>query len=173
VSERLPTKKPPSKSQGAVELVTTILEGYAAKAVFRGFSAHPAAKGHASYRMVWHHDRAFELLLDVGQKTLQFPEVLPGVPARSPMYRELQAFLKVRQSDELPEHRRVNPTKARLASGNKRGTVSITVTVKDGDFDYATRKIIHIVHEIFLIFLVDGPYFEYMVEHLGLDPDRY
>jgi hypothetical protein len=156
-----------------VALVTEILEGYAAKAVFRGFSAHPGSKGHATYRMIWHHDRPFEMLLDVGQKTLQFPEVLPGVPARSPMYRELKAFLKLRQSDEMPEHRRVNPAKARLALGNKQGTVSITVTVKDGDFDYAARKIIHIVHEIFLIFLVDGPYFEYMVERLGLDEDRY
>jgi hypothetical protein len=123
--------------------------------------------------MVWHHDRPFEMLLDVGEKTLRFPEVLPGVPARSPMYRELQAFLKLRQSGELPEHRRVNPAKARMLAANKRGTVSITLTVKDGDFDYATRKIIHIVHEVFLIFLVDGPYFEYMVEHLGLDEDRY
>jgi hypothetical protein len=156
-----------------VAIVTEILEGYAEKAVFRGFSAHPETKGKATYRMVWHHDRPFELLLDVGKKTLRFPEVLPGVPARSPMYRELQAFLKERQSEEMPEHRRVNPGKARLASGNKRGTVSIALTVKDGDFDYATRKIIHIVHEIFLIFLVDGPYFEYMVEHLGLDEDRY
>ncbi len=156
-----------------VGIVTGILEGYAEKAVFRGFSAHPGTKGKATYRMVWHHDRPFELFLDVEKKTLRFPEVLPGVPARSPMYRELQAFLKLRQSDEMPEHRRVNPAKARLAPGNKRGTVSITLTVKDGDFDYATRKIIHIVHEIFLIFLVDGPYFEYMVEHLGLDEDRY
>jgi hypothetical protein len=168
VWERLPTKH-----AATVSVVTGILEGYAAKAVFRGFSAHPGAKGQASYRMVWHHDRPFEMLLDAGRKTLEFPVVLPGVPARSPMYRELKAFLKARQSEEMPEHRRVNPAKARLALGNKRGTVSLTVTVKDGDFDYATRKIIHIVHEIFLIFLVDGPYFEYMVEHLGLDEDRY
>jgi len=111
--------------------------------------------------------------LDVGKKTLRFPVVLPGVPAKSTMYRDLQAFLKERQSEEMPEHRRVNPAKARLASGNQRGTVSIALTVQDGDFDYATRKIIHIVHEIFLIFLVDGSYFEYMVEHLGLDEDRY
>ncbi len=173
----MPTKRLPKRAatvrEPVVPLVTEILEGYAAKAVFRGFSAHPGAKGQASYRMVWHHDRPFEMLLDVARKTLQFPEVLPGVPARSPMYRELKDFLKLRQSPEMLEHRRVNPAKARLALGNKRGVVSVTVTVKDGDFDYATRKIIHIVHEIFLIFLVDGPYFEYMVEHLGLDEDRY
>jgi len=153
--------------------VTEILQGYAEKAVFRGFSAHPGAKGQSVYKMIWHHDRPFELSVDVLKKTLCFLEVLPGVPARSPMYRELQAFLQERQSEQMPEHRRVNPAKARLALGNKRGSISVTVTVKDGDFDYATRKIIHIVHEIFLIFLVDGPYFEYMVEHLGLDEDRY
>lgn len=123
--------------------------------------------------MIWHHDRPFEMLLDVGKKALQFPEVLPGVPARSQMYRDLRAFLKERQSEEMPEHRRVNPAKARLAWSNKRGIVSVTVTARDGDLDYATRKIIQIVHEIFLIFLVDGPYFEYMVQHLGLDEDRY
>ena len=154
-------------------MVTRILETYAAKALFRGFSAHPDASGNAIYRMLWHHDRRFELLLDAEKKILQFPEVLPGVPARSAMYRELKAFLKVRQSGEMPEHRSINPAKARLATGNQRGTVSLTLTVKDGDFDYAARKIIHIVHEIFLIFLVDGPYFEYMVQHLGLDEDRY
>jgi hypothetical protein len=169
----LPTKSRKATGNAIIALVTAILEGYAEKAVFRGFSAHPEGNGKASYRMVWHHDRPFELLLDVPRKTMQFPAVLPGVPARSPMYRELQAFLKVRQTDEMPEHRRVNPAKARLTSSNQRGAVSLKLTVKDGDFDYATRKIIHIVHEIFMIFLVDGPYFEYMVEQLGLDPDRY
>lgn len=171
--KKLTKKKPSAARDSTVALVTGILEGYAAKAVFRGFSAHPGARGQASYRMIWHHDRPFEMFLDVGKKTLQFPEVLPGVPPRSAMYRELKAFLKLKQSEDLPEHRRVNPAKARLASGTKRGTVSITIRVEDGDFDYAARKIIHIVHEIFLIFLVDGPYFEYMVEQLGLDEDRY
>jgi hypothetical protein len=153
--------------------VTAILQGYAEKSVFRGFSAHPEGDGKATYRMVWHQDRPFELLLDVPGKTLRFPALLPGVPARSPMYYELQAFLKSRQTAEMPEHRRVNPAKARLTSSNQRGVVSLKLTVKDGDFDYATRKIVHIVHEIFMVFLVDGPYFEYMVEQLGLDPDRY
>lgn len=123
--------------------------------------------------MVWHYDRRYELLLDTTNKTLRFPDVLPGVPARSQMYRELQAFLKERQSGELPEHRSVDPKKARFSVHNIRGNVSIKFTVTDGDFDYATRKIVHIVHEIFMIFLVDGPYFDYMVEQLGLDPDRY
>jgi hypothetical protein len=163
----LPTKNSP------VALVTRILEEYAAKAVFRGFSAHPKAGGKAAYKMVWHHDRPFELLLDASKRTLRFPAVLPGVPARSAMYRELRAFLKERHSGEVPEHRRVNPVKARVTLSNKAGVVALTLRAKDGDFDYATRKIIQVVHEIFLVFLVDGPYYEYMVEQLGLDPDRF
>ena len=171
--QRVAKKLPLKSREASVAVVTEVLEGYAEKAVFRGFSAHPLTQGRAKYRMIWHHDRPFEMSLDAKEKKLQFAGVLPGVPARSPMYRELQAFLKARQSDELPEHRRVNAAKARLAWSNQRGAVSITLTAKDGDFDYATRKIVQIVHEIFLIFLVDGPYFEYMVRHLGLDEDQY
>ena len=89
------------------------------------------------------------------------------------MYGALRDFLNERQSEAVPEHRRVNPAKARLACSNVRGNVAITITVKDGDFDYGARKIVHIVHEIFLVFLVDGPYYEYMIEQLGLDPDRF
>lgn len=162
-----------TKHQTPADIVTAILEGYAEKAVFRAFSAHPKRGGKAIYRMVWHYDRAFEMALDVPGKTLEFPAVLPGVPARSTMYRNLRAFLKSRQAAETPEHRRVNPAKVRLTLANQRGAVSLRFMVKDGDFEYATRKIIHIVHEIFMVFLVDGAYYEYMVEQLGLDPDRF
>lgn len=172
-TKSLPTKSKSGAGDATIALVTGILEGYAEKAVFRGFSAHPSSDGKASYRMVWHHDRPFELSLNVPGKSLRFPAVLPGVPARSDMYRELRAFLKSRQTDEVPQHRRVDPAKARLTVSNQRGVVSLALAVRDGDFDYATRKLIQMVHEIFMVFLVDGPYFEYMVERLGLDPDRY
>ena len=165
------TRKP--TNAGIIELVTGVLESYAEKGVFRGFSAHPKRGGSAVYNMVWHYDRNLELLLDVPKKTLRFPAILPHVPARSAMYRDLRAFLEERRSGDLPEHRRVDMAKARAALGNLRGTVSLTLTVKDGDYDYGTRKLIQLAHEIFLVFLVDGPYFDYTVEHLGFDPDQF
>lgn len=170
--ERLPTKTRTNYAP-ITEVVTGILENYAQRAVFRGFSAHPQRGGKVTYKLLWHHDRPFELLLNIPKKTLHFPVLLPGVPSRSQMYRELRAFIRERQSEEIPEHRRVDPAKARMALANSRGLVSLTFTVRKGDFDYATRKIIHIVHEVYLVFLLDGPYFEYMVEQLGLDPDRF
>jgi len=150
-----------------------VLEEYAARGVFRGFSAGPERGGKATFRMVWHHDRPFELIFDPDAKTLVFPALLPAIPRDSAMYRELKLFLKARHSEKLPPHRRINPARARLRCTNQRGAVSVGITVLDQDFDHATRKLIHIVHEIFLVFLAEGPYYEYMVEHLGLDPDRY
>lgn len=168
----MPTKAAPAK-RAPVDIVTAVLEGYAEKALFRGFSAHPGRGGKATYKMVWHYDRPFELHLDAAKKMLSLPAILPGVPARSPMYRELQAFVRARQSDNVPEHRRVNPAKARVTLTNRRGAVSVSLTAADADCEYATRKIIQLVHEIFLVFLVDGPYLEYTIEQLGLDPDRF
>ena len=153
--------------------VTSVLEGYAAKGVFRGFSAAPIDRNKAVYKMQWHHDRRFELIVDVPGKTMRFPAVLPGVPVESSMYRELKKFLKSRHSEDLPEHRRIDSAKARVSSNNRKGTVAVTLKVRDGDFEYGARKIVHTVHEIFMVFLADGPYYDYLVEQLGLDQDKY
>ena len=169
----MPTKRPSAGYNATIALTTAILQGYAEKAVFRGFSAHPKRGGQAVYKMAWHYDRPFELLLDVPGRTLTFPHILPAVPMRSPMYRELKAFVAARQSDEMPAHRRVDRAKARFKLANERGVVSIALAVKDGDFEYAARKLVQVVHEIFVAFLIDGPYFDYTVEHLGLDPDVF
>ncbi len=103
---------------------------------------------------------------------MRFPLLLPGIPAYSAMYREFQTFLVSRQSDTLLAHRRIDRAKARVKAGNKSGSVSVTLTVEDDDFEYGVRKLIDLVHEIFLVFLVDGNYYDYMVEEFDLDPDK-
>jgi hypothetical protein len=154
------------------DLVATILETYADRGVFRGFSKTAADAGKAAFKMLWHRDRLFELILDVPKKTLRLPVVLPEVPASSSMYREFQEWVESLHSDDLLEHRRIDGKKARLRCGNRGGNVSLTLTVKDGDYEYGARKLIHAVHETYLTFLADGRYYEYMVETFDLDPDR-
>lgn len=159
-------------SKNAISTVTAVLENYAQRGIFRGFSRGPAASGKASFRMTWHRDRQFELILDVARKTLRFPLVLPDVPARSEMFREFEAFVASRFSAELPPHRRMDSRKIEIRPASRSGNVSLTLTVLDGDFEYATRMLIHLVHEIFLVFLYDGKYYDYLVETFDLDPDR-
>jgi len=124
----------------------------------------------AAFKICWHRDRSFDFLVDTAKATLHIPLVLPQVPARSAMYREFKGFLAERSSKEMLAHRRIDSKKARVACGNKGGNVSVTLTVRGGDYEYGARKLIHLIHEVFLTFL--QPYFDYQVEVFELDPDR-
>ncbi|MDX1384852.1 MAG: hypothetical protein R3190_14465 [Thermoanaerobaculia bacterium] len=148
-----------------------VLEGYAQRGVFTALSRGETRRGRASFSLVWHHGRRFRIVLDPLRNVVSFPALLPGVPGRSPMARELRAFLRAFETDELPPHRRVSAAKARLRVAVRSGVVSLAVTSLDGDLEYATRRLVHIAHEVFMVFLPDGPYDTYRVEHLGLDPD--
>jgi hypothetical protein len=173
----LPTKKRPGSAArrplAPIGVVTAVLEEYAARGVFRGFHAAPPVADKASFRMMWHYDRQYEVNLDAPGATLTVAGLLPGVPTGSSMYNGFRSFLKDLQSPRLPEHRRIDRKRAVLRCSNRGGAVSLRLIVHDGDFEYGARKLIHAVHEIFLCFLADGPYTEYLTEHFGLDPDKY
>jgi hypothetical protein len=151
--------------------VGRILEGYAKRRVFRGFTRELTDRGKATFKIVWRHDRVFDLILDPQTGTLRFPYLLPNVPADSTMYGEFKAFVQWRHAKTSPAHRGIDRMKARVHCRNRAGHVSLALTVKDGDYEYATRKLIHLVQEIFLVFLADGPYRDYVVEMFNLDPD--
>ncbi len=121
--------------------------------------------------MLWHRDRYFDLKLDVARKTLRMPVLLPQVPA--PMFTDLKAFVESRFGRDMPEHRRIDRRKVRASCARRGGDVSITMTVTGRDFEYAARRLIHLVHEVYLVFLNDGRYYEYLVETFDLDPDRF
>jgi hypothetical protein len=152
-------------------LVAGILENYANRGTFKGFSRGPDHAGTARFKILWHRDRFFDLILDTKKKTLRFPLVLPEVPAGSAMYREFKQFVESRHSATLPDHRRIDPKKAVIKPSNRSGTVALTATAKNSDYDYATRKLIHLVHEVYLVFLQEAHY-DYLTEVLNLDPDH-
>ena len=155
-----------------LEIVASALEEYAARGVFRGFSRGPVAGGKAAFNIVWHYDCVFELIYDSARNALRFPYVLENVPADSSMYGEFKEFLRSRQSEELPEHRRIDRGKVEIRPYNRGGTISLRFKVKDGDIEYGVRRMINLVNEIFLAFLQDGPYYDYMVETFDLDPEQ-
>jgi hypothetical protein len=159
------------RNQAAAALVAEILQNYANRGVFRSYTRAADIGGKAVFKMIWHHDRPLEMVMDRAKKTLRFPVLLPGFTSDSAMYARFKEFLESRHSEDVPEHRRIDPTRARARCTKKGGDVTLTLSVEDGDYEYSTRKMIHLVDEIFKNFL--GDYYEYQVEHLGLDPDRY
>ena len=151
--------------------VSEVLQSYAARGFLRGVGAHQIVNGKVQYHLRWHYDQVFVFQMDRAGKTLTFPALLRSVPARSEMYACIGEFLSTFVSGERPSHRSVNKKKARIEWSNKRGTVVLAMEVLDGDLAYATRKLINIVHEFFVVFLREGPYFDYRVKYLGLNPD--
>ena len=135
-----------------IEVVAETLENYARRGVFRGFSRGPVKNGKAAFRVVWHRDRVFDFVFDANRGTMRFPLVLPGVPADSKMYSDLKEFIKSRQSGVLPDHRRIDAKKAQVGSYIRSGNVSLTLTVRNGDYQYGAQKLINLVNEIFLVF---------------------
>ncbi|MCH7729213.1 MAG: hypothetical protein IH991_22445, partial [Planctomycetes bacterium] len=129
-----PTKT--SADVSAIEVVAETLEGYANRGVFRGFSRGESKKGKVRFKMLWHRDRVFELHFDVKRSQLRFKRMLPNVPSDSPMYAEFKKFVKARQSEGLPEHRRIDKGKAEIKPYNRGEFVSLSLVVKDGDYEY-------------------------------------
>ena len=155
-------------SAGAVE---TILRDYVDRGVFRSLGAATPRGTQTAFTIVWHHGRTFRLTVDRAARTVSFPAVLPAIPARSSMLAELRRFTRQFTSAELPPHRRVDPAKGRLRLASRSAGVSLSLTVVRGEWEYCTRRLVHIAHEIYMVFLPDGPYQDYRVEKLGLDPD--
>jgi hypothetical protein len=153
------------------QTVTRLLRGYAERGVFRSLSEGDNRSGRTTFTMVWHHGRPFRLVIDHTASLVSFPNLLPGIPSRSAMLTELRAFLRQFESTRVPEHRRIDRTKGQLRLTARGGAVTVGIGVKNGEWEYCTRRLVHLVQEIFMVFLPDGPYYEYRVEHLGLDPD--
>jgi hypothetical protein len=155
-----------------IDTVAAVLAGYAERRVFHGFSRGPTSGGKARFQIAWHRGRVFDLTFDARGGTFRLPELLTAVPADSTMYEELKAFIRSRQSDDLPDHRRLDARKIQIRTYNRSGNILLVLKVKDRDSEYAVRKLAHLINEIYLTFLADGKYFDYLVETFNLDPDR-
>lgn len=152
--------------------VGDILEDYANRGIFKGFSRQGDALQHAQFKVLWHRQQRFLWAWDDTRQSLRIACVLPAVPAKSPMYRDLKTWLKNRQCDSLPDHRRCDASKVALRTYNKQGDVALTLRILDGDIDYGVRKLVSLVNEIYLDFLSSGLYYDWLLETFELDPDN-
>jgi hypothetical protein len=160
-----------SGSERSALLVQETLASYARRGVFRAYGDQPSRNGQSRFSFRWHADATFQIVHDPRRGELIFRDVLPGIPARSRMYRELKTFVEGRSSRALPEHRRLDPRKARVTVTNRRGVVSLIVSLKAAHLEYGVRRAVNLIHELFVEFLRNPLYFSYMVEHFQLDPD--
>jgi hypothetical protein len=159
-ARRGPTQQAVSSAQGAVR---SALEGYAKRGVFSGFGYSEAPGGKTIYSFVWLHDRSMTLTLDPAKSALRFDRFLPGVKAGTPIAADLKRFIETLKSDEVPEYRHVDPERAALTCSNRQDHLSVTIAIKNNEYEYAVNRMVNVAHELFVYLRSAWP--EYLVEH--------
>ena len=172
---RVPARPTTRREKGRIDrssdVVRRTLASYATRGIFRAYGDQPSERGQSRFSFRWHADATFHLVYNPARRELIFRDLLPAIPSRARMYRELRAFVDASASPTLPEHRRIDPRKTRVAVTNRNGMVSLVVSLKDSHLEYGVRKAVNLIHELFVGFLRNPLYFSYMVEHFQLDPD--
>ena len=155
-----------SKSaRGAREVVRWALEDYAKRGVFSGFEEVEGPGNTTVFRFIWLHDRHMSLTLDPAKRSLRFDRLLPGVKAGDPFTADLKRLVKSLKSDGVPEYRRVDPARAALTCSNRQGHLSVAVTVKKDDYEYAVNRMVNVAHELFVYLRSAWP--EYLMEYFN------
>jgi hypothetical protein len=170
---RKPARRAPASARATTAWhagASLLMKRYAERGVFRGQIDESESRDVRAFKLRWHRNRQFLLLLDRRQRLARVADLLPGMPARSEMYREFKEFVASFQDGTRAPHRSVDPRKVLLATTSRGGSVSLSVRMRDNDFEYAMDKLLTLIHETFLTFL-NGPYDMYRVEQLGADPD--
>lgn len=80
---------------------------------------------------------------------LTFRNLLPNVVHGSAMEAELKRFIASHSDRHRPPHRRTDPRRAEVSCTNRRGSISVTLRVKAGHYEYAVRAGVNLVNEIF------------------------
>jgi len=154
-------KAPPRPSRKTpVAIVRRILESYARRGVFRSFS-QTSSGGKAHFRFRWLWNLPFRATFQ--GKALRFENLLPAIPPGSELHAGLQAFIEGCQSDQRPEHRRIDPRRLAVQFSNRRLCFRVVGT----DYEYGVRKAIHLVNEIFLSYL-SAEHPQFLVRHFAV-----
>ena len=154
---------PAASEEDGPAAVRERLQAYADRGVFRGFAEQPARRGRRRFTFLWLAPTPFTLTYDAASGALAFRDLLPNVPARSPLAGALRSFIRGRASAELPEHRRVDPARAAVGCSIRRGALSVEVVARPGHHGYGANRAVNLVHEIFVHLQVRFP--EYMWEN--------
>ena len=156
----------------APQQVGDLLQEYAERGVFQGFSRQRQTRQQGEFRVRWHRDQVFQWVYDGRRRSLRVASVLPAVPPGSAMYRDFRRWLKARRDPALPAHRRYDPARLALRTYNRGGDVALTVRMLDDDLDHGVRRAVSLVNEVYLDFINRGPYFDWLLETFDLDPDN-
>jgi hypothetical protein len=160
-----------AKSERCDRVISRVLEEYLKRGTFRSLSKISNRRSISKYAVVWHRNRRVQIAVNYRRSTITVENIFPNVPKLSPMYRELKNYVSKYGSLDMPKHRRVEKSVGELICKRNASDVSLCLRLKGADYEKGLRRIVYVTHELFHDFILNGPYYTYQVEALGLDPD--
>ena len=71
----------------------------------------------------------------------------------------------------LPAHRCVDARRLGVSLRNSAGNLSLSMSSLDHDWEYATRRLVHLLNELYVDVLARPRYFDWLIENFELDQD--
>ena len=102
-----------------------------------------------------------------GLGVLRFPALLPE--ASSEIVAAMRSMVAERSTRALPEHKRIDTRRARLACTASKGSFSLSVKIRGWNQQYAVSKTLNLVNEMFVTLHDAHP--DYLVEHFGISQE--
>ena len=160
---------PISKSRAAnpADQVTTALQQYANRGVFRGFRATPAPRGRLEYQFLWLTRKPMRAVFEARGRSLRFPALFPGIDKTTGA--QLKAIVESRTDRDQPAHKRLDARRARITGTVRRGDFWLTVDIRGRNHEYAVTRALNLINELFVA-LHEG-YPEYLVERFGISTE--
>ncbi|MBZ5559980.1 MAG: hypothetical protein LAO77_22190 [Acidobacteriia bacterium] len=149
--------------------VSAALQRYAARGVFRGFSARPARNGRHDFRFTWLTRQPMTITYDPKSRRLSFRNLLPRVGRYPGLRARLKHVLDEHTTRAVPAHRRIDGRRARVTGSIRRGAFSIALHVRGPHEAYAVQRSLNLVNQLFLLLHANYP--EYLIECFGFRPE--
>jgi hypothetical protein len=149
--------------------VSTALQRYADRGVFRGFKADARPGGRLDFTFTWLTRRPFSARFDARSNALTFRSLFPGLAPRPDIAGALRAVVDSRTGRGIPAHKRLDARRAVLTWSVRRGDAWLRVAIRGAHHEYAVRHVLNLINELFLA--LQETYPDYLIEHFGLSSE--
>jgi len=161
--------RPPCRGGDGVAQLTGGLQAYADRGVFRGFRVEEGRGGRTDYFFTWLTRTPIQLRYDRSKRQLRFVDLLPRVSAYPGLAEALRRLVLEHQSTAVPEHRRIDGRRVKLATAVRAGQFSLTLQLRGAQEAYAVQRGVNLVHQLFLLLQTNYP--EYLIQCFGFSQE--
>ena len=119
-----------------------------------------------SYQFLWLTRRPMHASID-RRGRLTFTALLPQ--ATKEIVAEMKSLVAARSTRAVPEHKRIDARRARLACVLRKGHLTLAIDIRGQNQEYAVKQVLNLINDMFVALHESHP--EYLVEHFGISQE--